>query len=985
MGALRPLTTDEGQSHRQSHGSKHYVYIDIPPTVFACQVNQGFSSLDYIVEVDYDNVTVGSYTNVIPGMTCYVGSEPGAWDLGIVRIRKSPTTSKLYVGEHADTKWANNVYLTVVDEMFFWAKFPRTFATGEVRMDWDIEYSDQHHVCAPVPVLGSDVVELWRGEPIEIPFDASNSWSPSAGSLTYSWSGSGVSFSSSSSATPVVTVSSPGRYRIRCQVSRGDASWNGYRYIYVVTKDDLLSLPYEIIDPPTGNRDSGGWEWSLRISGSMQTLSKYREGMKVFLFAEDWYGGGRQSFGPQLGRESIIVQGWIAGLEPTAANRLSGGSIDVEIQHPGYWLQQVEGFIDGIESIAGEPESWTEIAGLTLDKCLWHLITWRSTISSVIDVYKSGDSRGVKELQAGAGSLWDQLTQNAEPFTAICCTDRYSRLFVFQEQQTIPVSSRTSIPQVWDISRSDWESLQLERRPLPTVSMINLSGVVHTDGHQPKAIFSLAAGHSFKRFGESRIFDHLALSSQSQSNQLAGLLLGWYNVQWVFDIRLGWNFRMIDIAPSAYLGIHILEDDTPRQIEIDSRLVPREIMIDISEDRIQTEIRGEIESFPENSTDGDIPESPDSDLSSPRLPPFPPPPPPIWIYPPPIVENNNHPRLVIGWTYPHGFLGTSDFHNIGPTWYAMNNGLSSSDYESVGGMVVTPSGAIYAIVNGGIGALGWARVVRAATLGATWETVFEATEEHADASISGIGVNPFAPDHVAIIAGQNYVNFGTLDTSHIWVGTGGSFSQGDISRHKYAYYVKGLTFWEGGWHVTGHRPTGIGGSLATPRMWRYDPEGSLDLVDVDGASWGTGAGATVGHMGLDPMGDKLLAWGGNVTGYSIINDVEATSVSNITDQIRLLGAAMSPLGLKGMGVASAFGPPMYITTDGASSWQSATGTIPLGSDVVENCRDDNRWIFGGGLIVRLTLNQGAFYYDKMGNMPLIAPMTDVRILRYISS
>ena len=50
-----------------------------------------------------------------------------------------------------------------------------------------------------------------------------------------------------------------------------------------------------------------------------------------------------------------------------------------------------------------------------------------------------------------------------------------------------------------------------------------------------------------------------------------------------------------------------------------------------------------------------------------------------------------------------------------------------------------------------------------------------------------------------------------------------------------------------------------------------------------------------------------------------------------------------------------------------------------------SCGDNYRWIFGGGMIIKLTMDFGVTVpLDKTGNLTAIAPLVDVTGLRFIS-
>ena len=100
-----------------------YLSIFQPNVAFKARVNDaGIAAGE--MEIDYDNVTEGSWTDVKIGSTLLVGSSNGARDVGKVRI-KSITASTITVAENTDIQWENNQFLTVLDYFDVWAVYPR--------------------------------------------------------------------------------------------------------------------------------------------------------------------------------------------------------------------------------------------------------------------------------------------------------------------------------------------------------------------------------------------------------------------------------------------------------------------------------------------------------------------------------------------------------------------------------------------------------------------------------------------------------------------------------------------------------------------------------------------------------------------------------------------------------------------------------------------------------------------------------------------
>ena len=74
------------------HWSKLYLAIYKPNTVYTARLNGVPSSNDRAYEITYDGGS-GTLSDVKVGMTLYVGSVAGAYDLGMCRIRKTPGAS----------------------------------------------------------------------------------------------------------------------------------------------------------------------------------------------------------------------------------------------------------------------------------------------------------------------------------------------------------------------------------------------------------------------------------------------------------------------------------------------------------------------------------------------------------------------------------------------------------------------------------------------------------------------------------------------------------------------------------------------------------------------------------------------------------------------------------------------------------------------------------------------------------------------------
>lgn len=641
----RAITSGELASLRADvQWSRLYLAIHNPATVYSARINQEFTSYDAITELTYDGGS-GTLADVLPGMTLYVGSAAGGYDKGMARIRKAPGASTLYIGETSDIVFADNDYLTVVDDFDLWARHPAADTDGALLMDNDLVYSDQHTNCDPVPVLGPDAA-LWLedGTAAFTP-DAGESWVIGSTITGYAWEAPGaLSISDEDTATPTITFDAAGTYRVGCTATAANGkSMTGYRSVFVF---DAAHMPVTAFDLERceGNFDSGGWSFDVRMRAEAD-LSTVRDRAKVVLFARDFYDQAEEEIGPIAGYENVICSGRILG--ETIEWDADDGSVTFRVAGPQAWLNAIPSFPVGLKDTDGTPTSWQFFNTLTVDKAVWFLLHRCSTATMVMDIYPSGDVRRAEALEGPIGSLWQQLEAiAAESIFASPLCDRYGRLFVEVDPQYTPVDERGSIPVVMTLLETDWQDkVDIERISTRPVGMVDLTGMTY-DGTSSTPLLARAPGRVFKRLGSITTRDRVLLTDQAQANAIAGLILGQANNPFPrLSFDLGQNNRMIDIAPAQYCAVDIAAEDTLRGfVCANKRLIPRVVAIEHNADSgaLVTSIDFEGESGQETAVtiERDPPfstnESPQPDPGTPPFPNFPPPyvPPGGW---PPTV------------------------------------------------------------------------------------------------------------------------------------------------------------------------------------------------------------------------------------------------------------------------------------------------------------------------------------------------------------
>ena len=728
----RAMTGGELTSIRSDNQwSLLYLAVHMPATVWTGRVNVPPASNDEVATINVDGGAWGSgYSSAIKDMLLYVGTSAGAYDKGFVRVREdlSGTLSSIDVGEISEVDWADDDYLTIVDEFFLAPRHIRIDASQVVYMDYDLTYasqSDPHDDPDPVANLGPSLRPVWlEGGTVDVDFDASDSWTFDGTITGYSWTRfptAGSSLTGAATATPTFTATQAGTWRLACTVSGSNGkSWTAYRYVKVFDANNMPITAFRL-DECAGSWDNGGWIARITLFDEVG-LTDIREGSMVALFAKDFYGNTEGSIGPVPDAETILHIGWVANESINWDPEVE--SVTLELQGPQHWLSLMNGFPSGLEWVAADADAWTDMTTLTLKKAVWQFLHWRTTLTRILDFQVTSDSREFALFNASPGTLWEQLkAESTATVMANPCFDRYARLFIEIEPQVLPTASRASIPIVMTVTTADLRRpVNIERRTIPTTGMIDLSGVVYSAG-AGASLFSLSPGHIYKRLGPGvEPVDRLALSSQGQANTLAGHVLGWRNSEYPnLSLPFACNQRMVDVTPHQYVVFSIPAGNI-RGLAATLTLVPRSVTFvhDAENGTLQTDVQAESASVEKSSQVGDTPiEPPD-----PEFPPLP--------DPDPIPE----PDLLPGWpdvcifpTQKAGVWYATDFTGPDvagqPTWTQLGTGGAwpgDDELLSFGCDGDDPFSNMYAIATTSRDVIKWN--------GSTWVTILSAASEY---------------------------------------------------------------------------------------------------------------------------------------------------------------------------------------------------------------------------------------------------------------
>lgn len=579
-----------------------------PPQVFAAVVNDvlaaaGSSTITF-------TQTDGSYTAIVAGMTLYVGSRAGLYDVGRLRVR-SATATTVTVAENTDVVWANGLYITVVNFHEPWPMYPNIVLDAAFvptfYKDTDIAYASQNAVMDPIPMMGPN-----RGKIIDsttglatLYFDASDSYDLNAGgSITgYVWTFEGATVTSSTSATPGnIHYVVPGNYTVTLTVTNNLGQTTvAYRHVCIRTGYGGSMPPILAwgTDNLSGDYSSGGWSgqmWLRQDSSETQII----DGALLMIVSDDYYNGELISIGGSYTYDSKLV----------FVGYVQDGTVDIDpftsvvrfdITNLTQRLDIAEQF--GVSArYAAVATHWYEIPNLTVDIGVYHYVRWHSTIYQIADVQKNGSIALVQYTDFSRQSV--RAAIDGWLFSTIMahfCVDRQGKCWTETMIDMVPLASR-SINTTLELVRQDWkDNLAIKVARLPKASYCEVGGI-YFDGTNFTAIISSAPGTSPKYKGRNEpMVNGLVAESQTQMNTLAGNYLASKNKTYSISLELSGDYRVFDIAPQERTLVTITPDESYMQLQWQNKsFIPR--TVSVAFDREQQTCMTSVEM--EEETDG---------------------------------------------------------------------------------------------------------------------------------------------------------------------------------------------------------------------------------------------------------------------------------------------------------------------------------------------------------------------------------------------
>jgi len=690
---------------------------------WSCQINEVLAG-DPTVTLTVNNADAGPIT-LLDGMTVVIGSEVGAWDKAVLRLRGDQivgaATVTLDIATSSDL--VGNVedddYVAVWDEFRLWQRYGRIDnAAGVItwHKDYDILWTDigandvarRLAMMPPVPIMGSHAVEFMEvGGSVSVDFDWSDSYAPAVGAAVATWVSEGetdhvggVWNDNIENPAPKIytNVSGLAGFRVTLEIDDGNGNDDtlsfrrGIRYVFTLRRpgetqvgdpwnaEPIISFSFTDV---SGSFQQGCWKTTITLYEDAASDTIVQPGALIILFTEDTYQGYdaytldhgpiSESVGPIPDRENILFVGRVADDSIKYDPETQTVTFDAISESEMAGKQQNYPIVINDNTLS---EQWIDTPELTVDRAIRYYIAWHTTLSLIADVYQTGDTHRIKAQDFLQGDIKSTLNEflQGRLFARLLC-DRFGRFFCSIDVQMLAPGGSTTL---WVLDAGDWlDTMDIQQNNIAECNYVELGGLTYGDeGVTP---YKSGAPGSFDKYhGRPDTSMALAITDQDELNILSGRLLAYNNVEFSsVKMALAGNWRVCDPALQESIDLNGLVTERGT---LSGRYIIRETLY-------RYDAHGAIFTFVllEQETDGPpgqtivIPE----ELPEIRRPPL-----PNGPGPGPGPNPEDLGRRMISTNV--GVFVTDDIGPANPYWYAINDGLITAHDLSCYGMARAP-------------------------------------------------------------------------------------------------------------------------------------------------------------------------------------------------------------------------------------------------------------------------------------------------------
>lgn len=588
------LTSGELTKLRSSsgvHATKTYLSIIEPTTIGTAQINQT-TFTNPIAELTIDNLSVDFTTDVKVGHTVWVGTSAGAYDVGIFRVRKAPTSTKLYVAEMSTGDMGllssgaledldDNYHITVVDDFNIWSVYSRIAFNGggTFYKDYDTAYVDQNETSGTRVVLklGNNQAGFVDPSTSKLTVSMTASIEDLGSGVTvsaYSWNiADGTLTSGSLSSATWGGTFDAGQRWVSCTVTLSNGETvTGYR---VIKSHDTSTNAPLALTVTSDRRTRDGRRMVFQLPADTLTSTDVPKGTMVIVWEESEWNDGTV--------DSAITQfvGWVTRVDSNA--QLDGRITTIEAIS-ALELSKSLGFVTQQLTVADSPSNWTEVEDTLAhtEYYVFYLLYWHTNLLTLFDLNLLGsyNSYSYQAFSSSSNNLVDALNENLHRINAYIGQDSDGTLYVTREPSHMTTSERNALTERMTIDEQDITAVASVsgsfRPPIAQVraygSYWNSSTVIPFVSYAPGV--SRGQGVGIESLEGQLVTGQSDLNTRA-SNQYAMLNNPYERIV----LEMVGNYDVFSVADVAWIRLNVGTDYFPTGEAFNKRCIPEEVSV----------------------------------------------------------------------------------------------------------------------------------------------------------------------------------------------------------------------------------------------------------------------------------------------------------------------------------------------------------------------------------------------------------------------
>jgi hypothetical protein len=594
MPTLTPTQLSDLRETR--HRVDAFISFLKPATLWTARVNNGSAAREDQT-IPFNGGSGSAFAAVAPHQTVWVGSTPGAKDIGRARIKSISSgdggvTGTLVVGANP-LIWADNLYLTFKHEYRLWAVFPRIATDETFYKDWDVDggitYSDQNTNLYPVAIAGPNRAGFLSGGSLifNIPIGDSYAMAPGATITSRSVSvypTTGVTVGAFAGGVIPITYTSPGQYWVKTTVTDSNGKSQDTYRVHFVHEDDPDSADYPFRDF-SKLTISGDWQqqiWEADFGADDESsLDDIPDETVAVVWQRAHYGDNERDVSLVDEGSNILVSGYLVKDSRINVDLQKGGDVDFSIVTLSGIMQNHFMYSVSIASESTVNRWWKfRSDALSTGRALHHLYRWHSTVLHICDFLRLNEDLSLrKATDIERGGLLEMGQLYADASRRRIVADKTGRLHYVQDICLSEDADRAGYTEVAELTERDIvDPLVLSRNPQRRVSFVFASGF-DFDGSTATPIGSTAPSKWPSPFGAKEIhLERLILNDQSESNELAGQVFAREN-RVLVEVRAemsGNYLGALDVAYPEWWTLNLSSSDNVRELTlVDQKIVCR--------------------------------------------------------------------------------------------------------------------------------------------------------------------------------------------------------------------------------------------------------------------------------------------------------------------------------------------------------------------------------------------------------------------------